>query len=188
MPKKVAERDRFVVPGSRLGVIEEFTAGRGTYESDGVIYSQNIGSATISPSRNVSVAPENSPTLPSEGENIIGIVANVHEKMAVIEIIKLEDRLIPMPFTGFLQISASSPRYEISMTDVCRANDLIRAKVASMSDGIIRLMTIGNNLGVLKAYCSNCGHHLTLRRKVLKCERCNNVEKRKLAEDYSSLG
>jgi len=189
MSKKVAERDQFAVPGSRLGVIEEFTAGRGTYEFDGVIYAQDVGSAKINlSSKNVSVTPRNSPTLPSEGQNVIGIVEGVHEKMAVIDIIKIEDRIVPMPFTGFLQISASSPRYERSMIDVCRTNDLIRAKVASADGGITRLMTVGNNLGVLKAYCSNCGHPLTLGRKVLKCERCNNVEKRKLADDYSSLG
>ena len=187
MSEKKFERERFAVPGSRLGVIEEFTAGIGTREVDGVIYSYLTGNVTLNPTkRHIYVTPVNAPILPSEDQNVTGLVTSVHEKMAVVDIIKIENRFLPTAFTGFLQISASSPRYERSMIDVCRTLDLIRAKVASTTDGIVRLTTVGNSLGVLKAYCSNCGYILSLRRKVLKCERCSNTEKRKLADDYAS--
>ena len=33
----------FVVPGDRLGVIEEFTSGPGTYIEDGIIHSKITG-------------------------------------------------------------------------------------------------------------------------------------------------
>jgi exosome complex component CSL4 len=187
MPTKTLDRERFVVPGSKLGVVEEFTPGEGTYEIDGSIYSQLVGNTRADPSRKiVSVAPRKTPTLPLEGRTVTGVATHVQEKMAVIDIIKIDDKVLSTPFTGLLHISASSPSYERSMTDVCRQLDQVRAKVASTADGIIRLMTVGPNLGVLKAYCSNCGHPLALRRRLLKCERCNNTEKRRLAEDYTS--
>jgi len=176
-----------VVPGSRLGVIEEFNAGEGTLELNGVIYSRFVGYAKADPvGRVVSVTPRVIPTLPSEGKTVVGVVTHGQEKMAVLDIIKIENEALPTPFTGLLHISASSPRYERSMTDVCRTLDLVRAKIASTADGIIRLTTVGDNLGVLKAYCSNCGYPLSLKRRLLKCERCTNTEKRKLADDYAS--
>ena len=187
MPIKNVDRERFVVPGSRLGVIEEFTPGEGTYEIDGGIYSKFVGNARADPSRKiVSVIPRKTPTLPLEGSIVTGVATHVQEKMAVIDITMIDDKVLSTPFTGLLHISASSPSYERSMTDVCRPLDQVRAKVASTADGIVRLMTVGPTLGVLKAYCSNCGHPLTLRRRLLKCERCNNTEKRKIAEDYVS--
>jgi len=187
MPEKNPGREKFVVPGSKLGVIEEFTAGKGTYETDGAIYSHHVGLATTDTSKKaVSVVPKNDPILPAEGQNIIGQVTHAMEKIAVIDIVKIGNKLSPTPFTGVLHISASSPRYEKSMSEVCRTLDIVRAKVASTTDGIIRLMTVGDNLGVLKAYCSNCGYPLALRRRLLKCDRCNNTEKRKLADDYHS--
>jgi len=187
MSKRNVDRERFVVPGSRLGVIEEFTFGKGTHERDGIIYSQYIGHASADPVRKaVHVTPRITPTLPSEGQNVLGVVTNVQEKMAVIAIIKIETEILSTPFTGLLHISNSSPRYERSMNDVCRTLDLVRAKVTSTANGIIRLTTVGRNLGVLRAYCSNCGYQLTLRRRLLKCQRCDNTEKRKLAEDYAS--
>ncbi|MBS7622951.1 exosome complex RNA-binding protein Csl4 [Candidatus Bathyarchaeota archaeon] len=179
--------ERFVVPGSRLGVIEEFTGGEGTLEMGGVIYSRFAGIAKTDPARRtVTVKPRNTPNLPSEGRTVVGVVTNTQERMAVLDLIKIENEPLSTPFTAILHISAASPRYERSMTDVCRPLDLVRAKVASTADGIVRLTTVGKNLGVLKAYCSNCGYQLILRRRLLKCERCNNTERRKLAADYIS--
>ncbi|MEM4250450.1 MAG: exosome complex RNA-binding protein Csl4 [Candidatus Bathyarchaeia archaeon] len=179
--------ERFVVPGSRLGVIEEFAAGEGTLELGGVIYSRFVGVAKADPARRtVSVKPRNTPNLPAEGKTVVGVVTNTQEKMAVLDLIEIEDEPLSTPFTALLHISAASPRYERSMIDVCRTLDLVRAKVVSAADGIVRLTTVGKNLGVLKAYCSNCGHQLILKRRLLKCERCNNTERRKLAADYIS--
>ncbi|MCJ7714526.1 hypothetical protein MUO66_08745, partial [Candidatus Bathyarchaeota archaeon] len=36
---------KLVLPGERLGVIEEFIPDSGTYVKDGIIYSQVIGTA-----------------------------------------------------------------------------------------------------------------------------------------------
>ena len=38
---------QFVVPGERLGVIEEFTPSSGTYVQEGVIYSKVTGHALL---------------------------------------------------------------------------------------------------------------------------------------------
>ena len=184
MSNKTAIKEKFVVPGSKIGVIEEFIAGQGTYEIDGVIYSQRIGDArTDSKYRTVSIRPKISPIYPLEGGEIIGVVEVVQEKLAVIKIIKIGNSVLSKPLTGFLHISASSPQYAKNMREICKPMDRIRAKIISTSGGIIRLMTSDHNLGVLKTFCSNCGYQISLKRTVLKCERCKNIEKRKLARD-----
>jgi exosome complex component CSL4 len=184
MSNKSAIKEKFVVPGLKIGVIEEFMAGHGTYEIDGIIYSQFIGDARVdSKYRTVSIRPKISPIYPLEGQEIIGVVEVVQEKLAVINIIKIGNSVLSKPFTGFLHISASSPRYAKNMREICKPMDRIRAKIISTSSGIIRLMTSDHNLGVLKTFCSNCGYRISLERQVLKCERCKNIEKRKLARD-----
>jgi exosome complex component CSL4 len=184
MSNKSSIKEKFVVPGSKIGVIEEFMGGHGTCEIDGVIYSQLVGDATADTNyRTVSVRPKISPIYPLESQEIIGVVDVVQEKLAIINIIKIGNSVLSKPFTGFLHISAASPRYAKNMREICKPMDRIKAKIISTSGGIIRLMTSDHNLGVLKTYCSNCGDQLSLKRTVLKCERCKNIEKKKLARD-----
>ena len=48
----------FVVPGDRLGVIEEFTSGSGTYVEDGIIHSKITGCTLLDMlNKQVSVYP-----------------------------------------------------------------------------------------------------------------------------------
>ena len=184
MSNKSVTKTKFVVPGSKIGVIEEYMAGQGTYEIEGVIYSQLIGNAKADTKyRTISIRPKITPIYPLEGQEIIGIVETVQEKLAVINIIKIENSVLSKPFTGFLHISVASPRYAKNMREICKPMDQIKAKIISISSGIIRLMTSDHNLGVLKTFCSNCGYQLSLKKTVLKCERCKNIEKRKLARD-----
>ncbi len=118
---------QFVVPGVKLGVVEEFMPGRGTVEVEGTVYSM-------------------------------------------------------------LHISNSSPRFERSMGDVCKPNDIIRGKVIDVSQRIPKLTTVGRDMGVTKAYCSRCGGELVLSGRILRCTLCLNVERRRLAEDFGPGG
>ena len=106
------------------------------------------------------------------------------EKMAIVSIIMVDNREVPRPFTGMLHISNSSPRYERAMGEVCKPVDLIRAKVIDTSARIPKLTTSGRGLGVIKAYCSNCGGELVLSGNILRCSVCRNVERRRLADDF----
>jgi exosome complex component CSL4 len=85
-----------------------------------------------------------------------------------------------------LHVSNSSPRFERSMWDVVKPNDIIRAKVIDTSQRIAKLTTVGRELGVIKAYCSKCGNELVLSAHILRCSVCRNVERRRLADDFQS--
>jgi len=104
--------------------------------------------------------------------------------MATVSIWKINDKPLQNPFTALLHISSSSPRYERNMSDVCKAGDIIRARVIDMTNRIPQLTTAGRGLGVVKAFCSRCGAPLEFTNRRLECASCGNIERRRLAEDF----
>ena len=188
MSKTQSELLQPVLPGDRLGVIEQYLPGAGTYEIDGTIYANFTGNARIDlKNKRVTVVPATrAAVLPKEGTTIIASVTHASEKNATVNIWKINDKAIEVPFTAMLHISSSSPRYERNMSDVCKAGDIIRARVIEMNR-IPQLTTAGRGLGVIKAFCSRCGSVLELKNRRLQCPSCGNIERRRLAEDYETL-
>jgi exosome complex component CSL4 len=175
-----------VLPGDKLGVVEEFLPGIGTYEQEGTIYSNFTGTARIDTrNKRVTVIPTTRvPELPKEGATVLASVTHVQEKMATVSIWKIDGRPLQNPFTAILHISSSSPRYERNMSEVCKAGDIILARVIDMTNRIPQLTTAGRGLGVVRGLCSRCGGVLALINRRLQCSSCGNFERRRLAEDY----
>jgi len=179
-----------VILGDRLGVVEEFIPGPGTYEQEGTIYANFTGTARIDTrNKRVTVVPiTRIPVLPKEGTTVLASVTHAQEKMATVSIWKIDGRTLQNPFTAILHISSSSPRFERNMSDVCKAGDILRARVIDTTNRIPQLTTAGRGLGVVKAFCSKCGAVLTIMNRRLQCSSCGNIERRRLAEDYGKSG
>ena len=186
MSKVTRELTQSVLPGDKLGVVEEFLPGAGTYEDEGTIYANFTGTAKIDlRNKRVTVLPTTrTPELPKEGATILASVTHTQEKMATVSIWKINDKPLQNPFTALLHISSSSPRYERNMSDVCKAGDIIRARIIDMTNRIPQLTTAGRGLGVIKAFCSRCGAPLEFTNRRLECASCGNIERRRLAEDF----
>ena len=189
MSKTQSELIQHVLPGDKLGVIEQYLPGAGTYEKEGTIYAHFTGNARIDlKNKRVTVVPTTRVALlPKEGTTVIASVNHATDKMATVDIWKINERTIQNPFTAMLHISSSSPRYERNMADVCKAGDIIRARVIEINR-IPQLTTAGRGLGVIKAFCSKCGAVLEFKNRRLQCDSCGNLERRRLAEDYGILG
>jgi exosome complex component CSL4 len=176
-----------VVPGERLGVIEEFIPDTGTYVKDGVIYSKIIGRALMDMlNRKVTVYPlKEGVKVPKLGATIIGQVGNAQSDNVLVRITGVgTKKRTSGAFGGILHISDVSDRYIDSMNEVCKPGDIIRARVISEKNQIFHLTTDDKNLGVIYAFCSNCGTLLEQRRNEMHCTKCGNVEQRKTAFDY----
>jgi len=175
-----------VLPGERLGVIEEFTPDSGTYSKDGVIYSKIIGRALMDMmSRHVSVYPlVNEACYPKVGTTVIGQVGNAQSDNVLVRIFKIGPKRLSGVFIGILHISDVQDRYVDSMNDVCRSGDIIRAKVISAKNQIFHLSTVESDLGVLYGFCSVCGGLLESKRNDMRCTKCGNIDHRKIATDY----
>jgi exosome complex component CSL4 len=177
-----------VLPGERLGVIEEFIPDSGTYVKDGVIYSKIVGRALMDLlNKRVSVYPVvNGAMVPKAGTIVTGQVGNAQSDNVLVRIFKVGSKKISGVFTGILHVSDVSDRYINSMNEVCKPGDIIRAKVISDKNQIYHLATQDKNLGALYAFCSRCGNLLELQRHEMRCTRCGNIEKRKTTMDYGT--
>jgi len=182
---EVRSSGQFVVPGQKLGVIEEFIPDSGTYVKDGCIYSTSVGYVLIDfANKKVSVYPAaRNVNVPKIGSTVIGWIISVQSSYATIRIIKIGRRFLSGHFTGIIHISDVSHRYVDNMHDAFRIGDLVRAKVISDKNQTFHLTTRDDNLGVIYAFCSQCGGILVKRRN-LKCTVCGNIEKRKITLDY----
>ena len=109
MNPKVSERKsgHLVLPGERLGVIEEFIPDSGTYVKDGVIYSKVVGRALMDLlSKRVSVHPLISgATVPKVTSTVIGQVGNAQSDNVLVRIFKIDTKGLSGVFTGILHIS-----------------------------------------------------------------------------------
>lgn len=179
-----------VLPGERLGVIEEFIPDSGTYVKDGVIYSKIIGRALMDMlNRKVSVYPvKEGAVVPKVGVTILGQIGNAQSDNVLVRIVQVgTKKKMSGVFSGILHISDVSDRYIDSMNEVCKPGDIIRAKVISEKNQIYHLATNDKNLGVLHAFCSLCGTLLEQQKQEMHCPKCGNVERRKTAVDYGKL-
>jgi exosome complex component CSL4 len=188
--KSEQRNGNLVLPGERLGVIEEFIPDSGTYVKDGVIYSKIIGRALMDMlNRRVSVYPLGKEALvPKAGISVIGQVGNAQSDNVLVRILQVgRKKKMSGVFGGILHISDVSDRYIDSMNDVCKPGDIIRAKVISEKNQVFHLTTADKNLGVLYGFCSLCGNLLEQERNEMRCPKCGNIERRKTALDYGKV-
>jgi exosome complex component CSL4 len=177
---------KIVSPGERLGVIEEFSSDAGTYVRDGVIHSKVVGRALIDlKNKRVSVYQlVHGESVPKVGSVVLGQVSGVQSDNASIRIFKIGDRTVSGFFSGVLHVSDVQIQYVESMFDICKPSDIIRARIISEKNQVYHLSTQDKNLGVVYAFCSQCGYSLESKRQALHCSRCGKIEKRKIALDY----
>ncbi len=177
---------QLVVPGDRLGVIEEFIPDVGTFVRDGVIYSKVVGRILIDLAhKRVSVHQlTHGAQVPSVGSTIVGQVSNSQNDTANVRIFEVGADEVNGNFAGVLHVADVQMRYVDSMFDVAKAGDIVRAKVISDKNRTYHLSTKDRNLGVIYAFCSNCGGLLEPRRQGMHCPKCGRLERRKLASDY----
>jgi len=186
LEEKRRESDKFIFPGERLGVIEEFLPGQGTYVEEGNIYSATTGYLQLDKiNKEAQVHSQvRTPLIPKKGNIVIGHVSSVSDKTMSIDIFQIDDKIINTSFTGVMHISNTSQSYVKTMFDVFKVGDVVRSKVMSTMNREFHLTTQGNELGVIQAACSRCGDQLIIRNRRLRCPSCQVSEIRKLASDY----
>ena len=182
-------REAFVLPGYRIGVIEEYIPMAGTYVDEGTIFSTKAGLAVMDlMEKTVSVkSKENKPKIPRVGSLVIGEVTTMQDRSISIKISKLEGKPVSSAFTGLLHISNVSRNYVKDMFDAFNYGDIIRAQVISTTNARFHLSTEGEDLGVIYSFCTVCGESMIVRRGRLYCQQCKLSERRKLASDYGHV-
>jgi exosome complex component CSL4 len=186
MGKSNRKSGQFTAPGDRLGVIEEFMPGSGTYVEEGTIHSKTVGYTLLDMlNRKVSVYPlSQAVNVPKVGSIVIGQVSDTKSKTASLRIFQIGKKMLSGVFSGILYISDASASYVDSMFDVCKTGDIVKAKIISKANRTLHLSTAESDFGVVYAFCSQCGHMLSLKTRKMQCPQCGRIENRKISSDY----
>lgn len=187
MLKKAAKlQDKFVFPGEKLAVIEEFIDGPGAYQRDGVVRSAELGRAHFDlDRREVEISKKTRKLiLPRERVDVVGEVGAVQRRMANVDVFIIDGREIAAPYTGVIHISSISRDYVKNMDLAMRSGDIVKARIINTKNRIVQLSIEGVDYGVVYAFCSRCGATLEYRKTRLHCPRCDRIERRKVARTY----
>ena len=185
MPKK-AMKEKAVLPGDKLSVIEVLQNGPGAYQYEGDIRSEELGNAHFDLKKRMVEVRKRTPELPLplEGLDVIAEVGSVMRRDARVDIFIIDGKAISSPFTGEIHISGVERQYAKDMTMAMRNGDTIKAKIINTKNRMIQLSVQGPEYGVIYAYCTRCGTLLELQSGRLQCSKCDRSERRKFASTY----
>jgi len=175
-----------ILPGDFLAVSEESIGGQGTFEEkDGRIYASVAGKKVVdNRARSVLVeAPLNVRPL-AVGDPVFGLVHDLYEMVALLEFAPFSrkgERIASHNNYGYLRISEVRHGYSEQFRDWLRIGDLVKARVKEITSLGIYLTIADADLGVIRAFCTQCKHELEPRGRVMVCPACGNKEQRKMA-------
>ncbi|MBE6499086.1 MAG: RNA-binding protein [Methanobrevibacter thaueri] len=183
------EKEKIVMPGDKLGIIEQYLPGEGTYDDNGDIKSAVLGNVKINQKKKViSVESNAKPALLKIGDTIYGQITDIKPQRANVKIECMKDngRPLALPYLGAIHISQAKKDYLEKLSDAFRIGDIIQAKVVKITGDNVDLSTVEAEDGVLKAMCTRCRDymHTTQKTNELQCNTCNRKEKRKISNNY----
>lgn len=182
-------KDKFVVPGDKIGTSEEWLPGEGTYEDEGFVYSSAFGEVEYDEENlEAHVRPVNPISRLDVGSVIYGRIKDRRSSIVTVDIKVVEgkSRSVREDKEGTLHISKVSDDYTDELKDEYLKNDIIRAKITQIEPSI-QLTTVGKNYGVVSGYCSRCRAHMELQGSKLYCPRCDIREDRKISKFYGKI-
>ncbi|WP_295610088.1 exosome complex RNA-binding protein Csl4 [uncultured Methanobrevibacter sp.] len=183
------KEEKIVMPGDKLGIIEQYLPGDGTYDDNGDIKSSVLGNVKINQKMKViSVEGTAKPALLKIGDIVYGQITDIKPQRANVKIDCIKDNARPLalPYMGAIHISQAKKDYLEKLSDAFRIGDIIQAKVVKITGDNVDLGTVDDDCGVLKAMCTRCRDfmHTTSKDNELQCNTCNKKEKRKVSKNY----
>lgn len=179
---------KLIIPGEKIGVVEQFIPGEGTYEEDGIIYSSKMGKLYLDRrERVISVEAKRNVTIPKAGAVVIGRVDNLKKQSVVVSINNSRDLNPHGSFEASIHVSNVSRGYIENISDAFKPYDLVRCRLIRSDYQPFQAVTDEKNLGVLLAFCSICGDVLSWKGNRLVCPNCKNIEQRKVSIDYGKM-
>jgi len=193
LSKKSLDDKDIVLTGQYLGVVEEFLPDKqSTFIKDGKIFATKTGMITVNNKERkieISTHQEKDRKVVKIGDTVIGAILFLRLYSVGISFYTINKKIhFNSNYFGNIHVSQISDKYVEKIHDAFQVTDIVRARVVEQEYNEYKLNTTGKNLGVIYADCVICGNPLTkVGYSKLKCERCGNVESRKLANDYGNV-
>jgi exosome complex component CSL4 len=178
--------EKIVLPGEYLGPGEVYEEGAKSYSRGDDIFSAVMGQVDEAGAE--VRAREERPAL-SRGDIVYGTIVMAMESFAIAAIFpEKKGNVLPAAVDeGKIPVRAMSTGFTPSVRDAVRIGDLIRAKVVKVEGEKAELTLAEPELGVIKAFCSQCRKPLDKTPKGLECSN-GHRERRETAKDYREYG
>ncbi|MFX1571022.1 MAG: exosome complex RNA-binding protein Csl4 [Promethearchaeota archaeon] len=193
MSKKSPKDGDIIITGDYLGVVEEFLPDKqSTYTKEGKIYATKTGLITIDNKAKkieISTHQEKDRKVVKIGDIVIGVILFLRLYSVGVSFYTINKKIhFNSNYFGNIHVSQISDKYVEKIHDAFQITDIVRARVVEQEFNEYKLSTTGKHLGVIYADCVICGNPLSKDGyNKLKCERCGNVETRKIAIDYGNV-
>jgi exosome complex component CSL4 len=176
---------KYVIPGDKIAVIEEFLPDETCFEDEGSIISRVSGEVRPDLKKHkISVIPAKKFFELRKGDIGIGRVEYTKKQIASVNIHYINDKEVPLPVNSILHVSEASRRFIRNMYDVARSGDWLKFRIVRDFKPIY-ISLIGEGLGVILAYCNHCGTELeNFRRNSFKCSYCEHIQDRIISKAY----
>ena len=193
LSKKSLKDGDIVITGEKLGVVEEFLPDKqSTFTKDGKIFAIKTGMININNKERkieISTHQEKDRKVVKIGDIVIGSILFLRQYSVGINFCTINKKIhFNSSYFGNIHVSQISDRYVERISDAFQITDIVRARVVEQNYTEYKLSTTGKDLGVIYADCVICGDPLKkIGYNKLKCDRCGNVESRKLTSDYGNV-
>ncbi len=193
MSKKLLKNKDIVLTGQYLGVVEEFLPDKQTtFIKEGQIYATKSGLINIDEKKRkieIKTHQEKDRKVVKKGDIVIGTILFLRQYSVGVSFYTVNSKIhFNSYYFGNIHVSQISDRYIDKIYDAFQITDILRARVIEQNYNEYKLSTVGKSLGVIYADCMICGTPLKkIGYNKLRCQRCGNVETRKISNDYGNV-
>jgi len=193
MSKKLLKNKDIVLTGQYLGVVEEFLPDKQTtFIKEGQIYATKSGLINIDEKKRkieIKTHQEKDRKVVKKGDIVIGTILFLRQYSVGVSFYTVNSKIhFNSYYFGNIHVSQISDRYIDKIYEAFQITDILRARVIEQNYNEYKLSTVGKSLGVIFADCMICGTPLKkIGYNKLRCQRCGNVETRKIANDYGNV-
>ncbi len=179
-------------PGEFICYLEEYLPSWGAYSDNEEVYASLVGVPRYNEDeKTVSIeAPMKVPRFNAPNSIVYGRVIQVLDQFVILQLFPYKTRrfrLIPTLGFGAIHISKIRKEFVADIREEMDVGDIVRARVQEIVKRFfLRLSTVGDNFGVIKAFCPHDRSELRLRKGELVCPVCKRKFKRKIALDYGN--
>ena len=173
--------ENIIFPGESISSIEEYEAGKNTFDDGNMVRAATVGRKQID--KSTRIASINHPkvlSVPNPGDIIVGTVAAVMSSMIAISI----DYINGKPTISKVECICGTRN--IRKKNIALVNDIVTLRILSHLNGTIHASIDERHLGVLFTKCRKCGGEVVPMRDAIKCTECSWVDERKLSSNFGN--
>ncbi|MFH0835850.1 MAG: exosome complex RNA-binding protein Csl4 [Candidatus Micrarchaeota archaeon] len=168
------------LPGDFVAANEEYVAGKGVFEASDGIYSAVAGELLQDhEARTVSVKAAKLVRPLRAGDPVYALVQNVYDSVCLLTFQPVRKGVSASSKYAYMRISEVTQGYAEKFRDYLRIGDYLKARVKEVTPLGIYLTMADSELGVIKAFCTNCHGLLVLENGEFHCSNCGGSERRK---------